>query len=231
MAVLIFRLSLRWLTGPGTRLCLHHQNGRQVRFRELNLRRTTDRKALFQLLRQIRDGQIRPVAASKDDPLADFAFCGEEVDRFIKGAIGPAPLTARDVTELTGWKHECVTHWCKEGLLKSSQERRGGADTYFIRHQDLIEFQKGFVVVSDVARELGSLSKHIISRAADCGTRRQVARCLAQLHDVTCSRFRYWFPDVALNWCAAQYSGLLHARASAVRHCMRITNGQGRIKS
>ncbi|WP_084294315.1 TniQ family protein [Leisingera aquimarina] len=145
-------------------------NGRQVRFRDLNLRRTTDRKALFQLLRQIRDGQIRPVAASKDDPLADFAFCVEEVDRFIKGVSGPAPLTARDVAELTGWKHECVTHWCNEGLLKSSHGRRGGADTYFIRHQDLVEFQKKFVVVSDVARELGSLSKHIISRASDGGT-------------------------------------------------------------
>ncbi|CRL12815.1 hypothetical protein NIT7321_03695 [Phaeobacter italicus] len=99
-------------------------NGRQVRFRDLNLRRTTDRKALFQLLRQIRDGQIHPVAASKDDQLADFAFCGEEVDRFIKGVSGPAPLTARDVADLTGWKHECVTHWCKEGLLKSSHGRR-----------------------------------------------------------------------------------------------------------
>lgn len=100
-------------------------NGVQVRFRDLNLRRTTNRKALFQLLRQIRDCQIRPVAASKDDPLADFAFCGEEVDRFIKGVPDPAPLTARDVAELTGWKHECMTHWCKEGLLKSSHGRRG----------------------------------------------------------------------------------------------------------
>ncbi|WP_282052035.1 TniQ family protein [Phaeobacter inhibens] len=144
-------------------------NGRQVRFRDLNLRRTTDRKALFLLLRQIRDGQIRPVAALKDDLLADFAFCGEEVDRFIKGVSGPAPLTARGVAELTGWKHECVTHWCKEGLLKSSQGRRGGADTYFIRHQDLVEFQKRFVVVSDVAKRSGSTSKHIMAYISQDG--------------------------------------------------------------
>ena len=63
-----------------------------------------------------------------------------------------------------------MTHWCKEGLLKSSQGRRGGVDTFFILHQDLVEFQKKFVVVSDVAQELGSLSKHIISRASDGGT-------------------------------------------------------------
>ncbi len=144
-------------------------NGRKICFRDLNLRRTTDRKALFLLLRQIKNGQIHPIAAAKDDRLADFSFCAEEVDRFIKGAAGPAPLTAKDVAELTGWKHECVTHWCKEGLLESSQGRRGGADTFFIQHQDLVEFQRRFVVVSDVAKRTGSSSKHIMACTSQDG--------------------------------------------------------------
>jgi len=126
------------------------------------------------------------------------------VDRFIKGVSGPAPLTARDVAELTGWKHECVTHWCKEGLLKSSQERRGGADTYFIRHQDLVEFQKRFVVVSDFAKSAGTLSKHIIARASGTGVQTQgskmsgsASRChvLEILSPVNIIRFAFSGPS------------------------------------
>lgn len=55
------------------------------------------------------------------------------------------------------------------GLLKSSHGRRGGADTYFIRHRDLVEFQKRFVVVSDVAKRSGSTSKHIMACTSQDG--------------------------------------------------------------
>ncbi len=67
--------------------------------------------------------------------------------------------TAKDVAALTGWKHECVTHWCKLGLLNSSRARRGGADTFDISAKDLVEFQKRYVVLADLARDLGTSSR------------------------------------------------------------------------
>lgn len=140
-----------------------------IAFTELTLRRTTDRKALGEVLDAIRTGGIPPIVASKDTPLGWFEFSAQDVEGALKASGSVAGYTAKEVAELTGWKHECVTHWCKSGLLGSRRAMRGGAEAYDISPKDLVEFQKRYAVVADLANETGSSSRAIAGKLGKPG--------------------------------------------------------------
>lgn len=140
-----------------------------IAFRDINLRRTTDRSALLALLRAIAD--LRVVARNSKEPraLGDIEFDRAVISRHLQTETSPKSYTALEVTEITGWKHECVTHWCREGLLEATQARLGGAQSYQITPAALSEFQRRYLVVSDLAQTKGSSSRHIMSTLSERG--------------------------------------------------------------
>lgn len=141
-----------------------------VAFTDLTLRRTTDRKALGKVFEAIKIGDLPPVVSGKDMPLGQFEFSAQDVEGVLKASGGVAGFTAKDVSELTGWKHECVTYWCKTGLLGSRKAMRGGAEAYDISPKDLVEFQKRYVVVADLAKQTGSSSRVIAGKLGKPGS-------------------------------------------------------------
>lgn len=143
--------------------------GKMIPFREISLRRTTDRAGLLTLLRAVANGEIRPSVALPEHRLGDILFDAAQISEFLETAKSPKPYTALEVAEITGWKHECVTHWCKQGLLHSTAGRRGGAETMLIRPEELAEFQCRYAVVADMARMLSTSSRHLLHRLQTAG--------------------------------------------------------------
>lgn len=139
----------------------------QIDFTDINRRRTTDRMALSNLLAAIKSGDVVPCRAEGDWLLGAFQFDTSRIQNFIQLAKGPSPYSALEVAEITGWKHECVLHWCNEGFLKPEKRRRGGATTNLIHPSDLADFQKRFIVVSDLAQQVGTSSRNLMNPQND----------------------------------------------------------------
>ena len=129
-----------------------------VAFHNLNLRRTTDRRRLLELLRAIFEGEIAPVKVGNGSTLGNFEFAAADVQTFLDGSSSPI-LTAAEVARMTGWKAECVTHWCRGGVLRAYQKRTKGIDQWQISASDLADFQSTYAVLADVARARGTTSR------------------------------------------------------------------------
>lgn len=143
--------------------------GTTIAFANLNLRRTSDRHALRAVFDEIKRGALVPVTACKETPLGQVEFSARDIEEVLKASGSVAGYTAKEVSELTGWKHECVTHWCKTGLLGSRKSKRGGAEAYDISPKDLVTFQKRYVVLADLAKEMGTSSRALRSKLQETG--------------------------------------------------------------
>lgn len=139
-----------------------------VKFSGINLRKTTDRRALLEVYRRIFKGEIRPGAVDTTSKLGEILFCEYEIlEAFPSVDFGA--LTAQDISRLTGWKHECVTHWCSLGLLKSRAVERGPRQVWIVEHPDLCEFQSKYLVVAQIAKQQGTSSRSILARCERVG--------------------------------------------------------------
>ena len=139
-----------------------------VAFRDLNLRRTTDRGRLLDLFRAVFRGDLGPARAEDGDLLSDFRFQVSDVQEVLTGAP-IAVLTAADVSRIAGWKPECVTQWCKEGVLQARQVREKGIDQWQITPSDLASFQATYAVVADMAGARGTTSRGLLRWCAEKG--------------------------------------------------------------
>lgn len=142
-----------------------------LRFSDLNLRRTTQKLKLIAVFKAIQTGAIRPVSAPPEKPLGLFEFACEDIDARFTEAAKPGPWTAHQVAELTGWKAEVVTHWCREGLLEAFQENDGRQVRYLIAPQALATFQRTFIPIADLARDRHTSSRALRKKLIENGGR------------------------------------------------------------
>lgn len=136
---------------------------RTISFREINLRRTTDRKALLHIYRRIADGEIRPVGGEQAGALGEAQFDAAEIDDVLQQYGGASAWTAGDVAKFTGWKPECVTGWCEQALIRATKGKRGSLNVWQISEKALAEFQREFLVISDLAKEGDTSSRKILA--------------------------------------------------------------------
>lgn len=140
-----------------------------VAFREINLRRTTDRTAILKIYRLIADQKLQAVRFSADHSLGDATFDAAEIDRLLQNHGGARSWTAGDVAEFSGWKPECVTGCCEQGLLQATKGKRGSFHVWQITEEALSRFRREFHVVSDLAKEGKTTSRKLLASIADCG--------------------------------------------------------------
>ncbi|WP_136635931.1 TniQ family protein [Pseudooceanicola onchidii] len=140
-----------------------------IAFRDLTLRRTTDKKALLAVFRAIKSGTIHARHFDSGQRLGDALFSEKEISDLLAAQGAPSAMTAGEVAKITGWRPECVTHWCAAGLLPSTQGRVGGADAWLIAPEDLAQFQQKYLVLADVAEQCQTTSRALISRLAGRG--------------------------------------------------------------
>ncbi len=138
-------------------------------FRDLSLRKTTDKKALLTVFRAIKSGTIQARCFDSEQRLGDALFSEKEISELLAAQGAPSGMTAGEVAQITGWRPECVTHWCAEGLIVSTHGRVGGANAWLIAPADLAQFQREYLVLADVAEQGQTTSRALISRLARQG--------------------------------------------------------------
>jgi hypothetical protein len=145
--------------------------GETVAFSEISLRFTTDKAALLELLRAIVAGEIAPGRDSVHGKLGDFVFPRALLKAHLQDRRHDRGWSVEEVAAITGWKAQCIAHWCDLGLLgcESREHFRGRAR--IIRPEHLATFQMTYVPVASLAKELGTSSRGLLAalRDADIG--------------------------------------------------------------
>ncbi len=159
----------------------HERDGDTIAFKDLSLRRTTDRAALARLFKGVFAGEIKAVAAETGLVLAEFRLLEADVMRELRSGRHSLDWTAHDVAKITGWKPQCVTHWCRLGLLEARSVPHGRGVGFLISPASLAKFQGEFVPVSTLAKSRGSSSRKLLSEFADRG----IGTCGAEIEDGT----------------------------------------------
>ncbi|WP_135502913.1 TniQ family protein [Roseovarius aestuariivivens] len=143
--------------------------GDTVALSDLNLRFTTDRTGLIEVIRNIISHDLRPATGTTDGLFSTFRFARAAIDAILTDVRRGPGLTVQQVAELTGWKGQCISQWCQQGLLKHRYFDHAGGVGRVIAHEDLMDFQAKFVPVASLARQINTSPRFLIARLQDAG--------------------------------------------------------------
>lgn len=143
--------------------------GDSISLKDINLRFTTDRSGVVAVLRAVHDGDLPPARDSTSGKLATFAFDRAAIEDILRRTLRGPGLTIQEVGRMTGWKDQCIAHWCDLGLLDHETYAHGSGKGRIIRPESLARFQIRFAPLASVAKEVGTSSRKLMSVLSDHG--------------------------------------------------------------
>lgn len=136
--------------------------GKTVALRELISKRTGDKAAAESAWKAVATGKIQPVVTG--EKLGDFRYAVADLARYYSRPVLEAGLTVQDLAKQSGWKWESISHWMKEGLLASDDAVVRGQHCRVVMPAQLLEFQRKYIPLADLARSIGSKSSALTLR-------------------------------------------------------------------
>lgn len=140
-----------------------------IAFREINLRRTTDRKAILAAYVAISSGEVRCVDPGETDRLGDLRFPAPDVLAITRSVSRHVTLTANEAAAAIGCKAQCVAHWCTEGLIAADIRTIADKTTFAITPDALAGFLSRYTPLSVLARQMSTSSQQLQKRLLDAG--------------------------------------------------------------
>ena len=140
-----------------------------VVFSELNLRFTTDLAGMTEVLRLIKRGLLRPLLGSTSGILSDFQFDRDAVNRVLQDIRRGPGHTVQEVSKITGWKEQCIAHWCDLGLLEHERFDHGRGVGRVIRQDALVKFQSAYITTSTLAKQCSTSPRKLLRMLAERG--------------------------------------------------------------
>jgi hypothetical protein len=141
--------------------------GESIAFKELTSRRLGDNTAIQTLMRAIMAGEVP--AQSSASVVGDLAYRLSDVRRFFGTPLLEAGLSVSQLSKLTGWKHESIDHWIEQGLLASHAITLRGQPCRVVMPAQLLEFNRNYMPVSDLAKLVGVKAWSITKRVTTIG--------------------------------------------------------------
>ncbi|WP_171052687.1 TniQ family protein [Ruegeria sediminis] len=143
--------------------------GEAVEFRKVNLRFTTDKTGVIAFYQAVASGEISPAANSTSGAFADFAFPEEQVRQFLENFRSGGGWTVQELARITGWKEQCIAHWCDAGLIEHELNSHSRGVSRIIYPEALAAFQGTFVQVSSLAKHLNTTSRSLLKKFEENG--------------------------------------------------------------
>jgi len=144
-------------------------DGETVTLRKLNLRFTTDKAGLLEVYQMMAAGELIPALDSVSGKLADFTFPKEQVQHILNRHRCGGGWTAQEVARITGWKEQCIAHWCDAGLIKHELGAHSRGLSRIIYPEALAAFQATHVQVSSLAKHLDTTSRSLMRKFDEKG--------------------------------------------------------------
>lgn len=139
-------------------------DGETVVLREINLRFTTDKTGLIAFYQAVASGELSASTGSTSGKLAEFAFPKEQAHHFLKQHRRGGGWTVQELARITGWKQQCIAHWCDAGLIKHELQSHSRGLARVVYPEALAEFQATYVQVSSLAKQLGTTSRSLVMK-------------------------------------------------------------------
>ncbi len=79
----------------------------------------------------------------------------------------PPSMSITDLTKMTGWKHESISHWISKGLLEATTIMLRGQPCRVISPAQLLRFTQTYIPVANLAKQLGCLPSGVSLRMPD----------------------------------------------------------------
>lgn len=149
--------------------CDKYLAGRVIPFKQLNLKRTTDRQRLFGLYRAIASGELQPVAHDGSSGIGGFLFLRNAVEAKTSSAYVERGLTLEQIKELTSCHYDAVKAWVDMGLLRATQSKSEKGSPWVVDLKDLVQFLMTYTPLSHHASLSDSTSRGITSKLERMG--------------------------------------------------------------
>jgi len=122
----------------------------------LTTRRMGDKQAIQETMRAVVDGTI--TAAEIGSRLGEMEFLRSDIVPYFGTPLLESGFSVQQLSKITGWKWESISHWIETGLLESeSIVLRGQRCRVVLPHQ-LLTFRQKFVPIAELARALETKS-------------------------------------------------------------------------
>lgn len=132
-----------------------------IPFRELTGRRTSDVTALKNLFKAIFRGELPSVGAIAGAGIGGLLFDATEVKRYLGSVALDSGYTLLQLEKALGWKYESLAYWVDTGLLGSENILLRGKHARIVPLPALIEFQRTWLPISEIAKLSGSKASAI----------------------------------------------------------------------
>ena len=135
-----------------------------IQWSELTSRRMGDKFAIQSAMKAAASGEVRAVETGKK--MGDARFVLEDVKRFFGTPVLEAGMSIQQLSENTGWKWETIAHWIQLGLLQCEQISLRGQPCKVVSPQQLLEFRRVYIPLSDLAHAMKTRSSSLSDKLA-----------------------------------------------------------------
>ncbi|CAB3752466.1 TniQ family protein [Paraburkholderia humisilvae] len=122
----------------------------------LTSRRMGDRQAIQSLMQAIAEGKVKAVV--RGHRLGEMAFLRADVTPYFSTPLLEAGMSIQQLSKLTGWKWESISHWIDSGVLASEEIRLRGQPCRVVLPHHLLSFRQSYVPLADLAKAMGTKS-------------------------------------------------------------------------
>ena len=136
--------------------------GEVITWAELTSRRMGDKQAIHCAMQAAACGELLPVAKGRH--LGQVGFLRSEVMAYFGTPVLEAGLAVNQLSKLTGWKWESISHWIELGLLESQSIVLRGQPCKVVSPEQLLKFARTYIPLADLAKGLDSRSSFLIEK-------------------------------------------------------------------
>lgn len=123
---------------------------------EFTSRRMGEKQAIESLMKAIANGEVKAVKHGRT--LGEMVFRKEDVSEHFGAPLLEAGMSTQQLSKVTGWKWESISHWMDEGLLACETTRLRGQTCRVVLPHQLLAFRQSYIPLADLARAMGKKS-------------------------------------------------------------------------
>ena len=152
---------------------LHNQSqpavkdGQWIELRDLTSRRLGEKRSVQALFKAIVAGEVKTLGSRSSTGIGSLRYLLEDVRQFFGAPALEAGMSITDLTKMTGWKHESISHWISQGLLEATTIMLRGQPCRVISPAQLLRFTQTYIPVANLAKQLGCLPSGVSLRMPD----------------------------------------------------------------
>ena len=135
-----------------------------IELRDLTSRRLGEKRSVQALFKAIVAGEVKTLGSRSSTGIGSLRYLLEDVRQFFGAPTLEAGMSITDLSKMTGWKHESISHWISQGLLEATTIMLRGQPCRVISPAQLLRFTQTYIPVANLAKQLGCLPSGVSLR-------------------------------------------------------------------